>query len=135
MLKAAKTVQSDSLKDAEPKNKQKKKSSAATGVTPMMEQYIEIKNANPDSLLFYHMGDFYELFFKDAEDASRALGIQLTTRGKYMGKDIPMCGVPVHSADDYLQKLIRLNFKVAVCEQMEDPAQAKKAWFKSRCTP
>ncbi|RWF09370.1 MAG: DNA mismatch repair protein MutS, partial [Mesorhizobium sp.] len=74
--------------------------------TPMMEQYIEIKAANPDSLLFYRMGDFYELFFDDAEKASRALGIVLTKRGKHQGLDIPMCGVPVHAADDYLQKLI-----------------------------
>ncbi|RWF67102.1 MAG: DNA mismatch repair protein MutS, partial [Mesorhizobium sp.] len=74
--------------------------------TPMMEQYIEIKAANPDSLLFYRMGDFYELFFDDAEKASRALGIVLTKRGKHQGLDIPMCGVPVHASDDYLQKLI-----------------------------
>lgn len=99
--------------------------------TPMMRQYIEIKNANPDSLLFYRMGDFYELFFHDAEIASRALGITLTRRGKHAGNDIPMCGVPVHAADDYLQKLIRLGHRVAVCEQMEDPAQAKKRGSKA----
>ena len=75
-------------------------------VTPMMEQYIEIKTANPDCLLFYRMGDFYELFFEDAEQASRALGIMLTKRGKHRGEDIPMCGVPVERADDYLQRLI-----------------------------
>src|SRR5690242_14215321 len=104
----------------------------ATGnVTPMMEQYIEIKAANPDSLLFYRMGDFYELFFDDAEKASRALGIALTKRGKHQGHDIPMCGVPVHAADDYLQKLIALGFRVAVCEQLEDPAEAKKRGTKS----
>ena len=99
--------------------------------TPMMEQFIEIKAANPDSLLFYRMGDFYELFFEDAVDASRALGITLTKRGQHLGQDIPMCGVPVHAADDYLQKLISLGFKVAVCEQTEDPAEAKKRGGKS----
>nr|WP_258045644.1 DNA mismatch repair protein MutS [Mesorhizobium sp. NBSH29] len=97
----------------------------------MIEQFIEIKAANPDSLLFYRMGDFYEMFFGDAETASRALGITLTKRGKYDGRDIPMCGVPVHAADDYLQKLIGLGHRVAVCEQMEDPAEAKKRGSKS----
>jgi DNA mismatch repair protein MutS len=97
----------------------------------MMEQYIEIKAANPDSLLFYRMGDFYELFFQDAEVASRALGIALTKRGKHQGNDIPMCGVPVHAADDYLQKLIAAGFRVAVCEQLEDPAEARKRGSKS----
>ncbi|WEX77781.1 DNA mismatch repair protein MutS [Sinorhizobium numidicum] len=99
--------------------------------TPMMEQYIEIKASNPDSLLFYRMGDFYELFFQDAVDASRALGITLTKRGQHMGQEIPMCGVPVHAADDYLQKLIGFGFRVAVCEQVEDPAEAKKRGSKS----
>ncbi|MDM7982427.1 MAG: DNA mismatch repair protein MutS [Rhizobium sp.] len=97
----------------------------------MMEQFIEIKAANPGSLLFYRMGDFYELFFEDAVDASRALGITLTKRGQHLGQDIPMCGVPVHAADDYLQKLISLGFRVAVCEQIEDPAEAKKRGSKS----
>ena len=100
-------------------------------VTPMMAQFMEIKAANPGSLLFYRMGDFYELFFEDAEKASRALGIMLTKRGKHEGNDIPMCGVPVHAADEYLQKLIRLGFRVAVCEQMENPAEAKKRGAKS----
>ena len=104
---------------------------AAAAATPMMEQYIEIKAANPDSLLFYRMGDFYELFFDDAEKASQALGIVLTKRGKHQGADIPMCGVPVHAADDYLQKLIALGFRVAVCEQIEDPAEARKRGSKS----
>ena len=104
---------------------------AVGALTPMMEQYIEIKAANPDSLLFYRMGDFYELFFDDAEAASRALGIVLTKRGKHQGHDIPMCGVPVHAADDYLQKLIALGFRVAVCEQIEDPAEARKRGSKS----
>jgi DNA mismatch repair protein MutS len=97
----------------------------------MMEQYIEIKAANPDCLLFYRMGDFYEMFFTDAEVASRALGIALTKRGKHLGDDIPMCGVPIHAADDYLQKLIGLGHRVAVCEQLEDPAEAKKRGAKS----
>ncbi|MGI9356261.1 MAG: DNA mismatch repair protein MutS [Rhizobiaceae bacterium] len=97
----------------------------------MMAQYIEIKAANPDSLLFYRMGDFYELFFGDAEIAARALSIALTKRGKHLGDDIPMCGVPVHAADDYLQKLIALGHRVAVCEQIEDPAEAKKRGSKS----
>ncbi|WP_244490999.1 DNA mismatch repair protein MutS [Paramesorhizobium deserti] len=97
----------------------------------MMEQYIEIKAANEGSLLFYRMGDFYELFFDDAVEASRALGITLTKRGKHLGEDIPMCGVPVHAADDYLQKLIARGFRVAVCEQTEDPAEAKKRGSKS----
>ncbi|WP_321334574.1 DNA mismatch repair protein MutS [Breoghania sp.] len=109
----------------------KSKPAAPRQATPMMEQYIEIKTANPDSLLFYRMGDFYELFFEDAETASRALGITLTKRGKHLGEDIPMCGVPIHAADDYLQKLIALGHRVAVCEQMEDPAEAKKRGSKS----
>ena len=100
-------------------------------VTPMMAQYIEIKAANPDSLLFYRMGDFYELFFEDAEIASQSLGIVLTKRGKHQGQDIPMCGVPVERADDYLQRLIGLGHRVAVCEQTEDPAEAKKRGSKS----
>ena len=100
-------------------------------VTPMMAQYLEIKAANPGSLLFYRMGDFYELFFEDAEIASRALGIVLTKRGKHQGDDIPMCGVPIERADDYLQRLIALGHQVAVCEQTEDPAEAKKRGAKS----
>jgi len=96
-----------------------------------MAQYFEIKAANPDCLLFYRMGDFYELFFDDAEVASRALGIVLTKRGKHLGDDIPMCGVPIERADDYLQRLIALGHRVAVCEQMEDPAEAKKRGNKS----
>jgi DNA mismatch repair protein MutS len=100
--------------------------SASARLTPMMAQYFEIKAANPDSLLFYRMGDFYELFFDDAEVASRALGIVLTKRGKHDGEDIRMCGVPVERADDYLNRLIALGHRVAVCEQLEDPAEAKK---------
>jgi len=103
----------------------------AARVTPMMEQYIEIKAANPDCLLFYRMGDFYELFFEDAKVASRALGIVLTKRGKHLGSDIPMCGVPIERADEYLHRLIALGHRVAVCEQLEDPAEARKRGAKS----
>ncbi|MGB5901266.1 MAG: DNA mismatch repair protein MutS, partial [Xanthobacteraceae bacterium] len=103
----------------------------AARVTPMMEQYLEIKAANPGLLLFYRMGDFYELFFEDAEVASRALGITLTKRGKHQGEDIPMCGVPVERADDYLHRLIEKGHRVAVCEQTEDPAAARKRGNKS----
>src|SRR6185295_1880388 len=103
----------------------------APRATPVMEQYIEIKAANPDCLLFYRMGDFYELFFDDAEVAARALGIVLTKRGKHLGRDIPMCGVPVHRADEYLHRLIMAGHRVAVCEQLEDPAEAKKRGGKS----
>jgi DNA mismatch repair protein MutS len=100
-------------------------------ITPMMEQYIEIKAANPDCLLFYRMGDFYELFFADAEIASRALGIVLTKRGRHLGRDIPMCGVPVERSEEYLHRLIALGHRVAVCEQLEDPAEARKRGGKS----
>src|ERR1700744_1579446 len=99
--------------------------------TPMMAQYLAIKQAHADYLLFYRMGDFYELFFDDAAKAAEALDIALTKRGKHAGDDIPMCGVPVHAADAYLEKLIRKGFRVAVCEQIEDPAEAKKRGSKS----
>ncbi|HEX5279604.1 MAG TPA: DNA mismatch repair protein MutS [Micropepsaceae bacterium] len=99
--------------------------------TPMMSQYLEIKAAHGEYLLFYRMGDFYELFFADAVKAAAALDIALTKRGKHLGEDIPMCGVPVHTAESYLEKLIRKGFRVAVCEQMEDPAVAKKRGSKS----
>src|SRR6202048_1301944 len=99
--------------------------------TPMMRQYQEIKAANQDYLLFYRMGDFYELFFQDAEIASRTLGIVLTKRGKHNGADIPMCGVPVVRAEEYLHRLIAAGHRVAVCEQTEDPAEAKKRGAKS----
>jgi DNA mismatch repair protein MutS len=97
----------------------------------MMAQYLEIKAAHPGCLLFYRMGDFYELFFEDAEIASSALGIVLTKRGKHLGEDIRMCGVPIDRSDDYLQRLIALGHRVAVCEQTEDPAEAKKRGGKS----
>ena len=93
--------------------------------TPMMEQYLKIKNKHKDSLLFYRMGDFYELFFDDAVVASKILDITLTKRGKSNGTDIPMCGVPFHAADNYLPKLIKKGFNVAVCEQTETPEEAK----------
>src|SRR5437868_12587398 len=99
--------------------------------SPVMEQYLEIKTANPDCLLFYRMGDFYELFFADAEIASRALGIVLTKRGKHLGRDIPMCGVPIERSEEYLHRLIALGHRVAVCEQLEGPAEAKKRGSKS----
>ena len=92
----------------------------------MMAQYHSIKEAHPDCLLFYRMGDFYELFFDDAVTAVAALDITLTRRGKHRGDDVPMCGVPVHAADAYLARLIRQGFKVAICEQVEDPAEARR---------
>jgi DNA mismatch repair protein MutS len=107
------------------------KAADETRITPMMEQYIEIKAANPDCLLFYRMGDFYELFFDDAEIASRDLGIVLTKRGKHLGRDIPMCGVPIERSDEYLHRLIAQGHRVAVCEQLEDPAEARKRGNKS----
>jgi DNA mismatch repair protein MutS len=97
----------------------------------MMRQYLAIKAVHPDHLLFYRMGDFYELFFDDAVKASAALDIALTKRGQHLGEDIKMCGVPVHSHEAYLSRLIRQGFKVAVCEQVEDPAEAKKRGAKS----
>src|SRR5277367_5570249 len=106
-------------------------SETAARLTPMMAQYLEIKAVNPGSLLFYRMGDFYELFFDDAEVASRTLGIVLTKRGKHLGADIPMCGVPIERADEYLHRLIVAGHRVAVCEQLEDPAEAKRRGGKS----
>src|SRR5271165_5038328 len=122
----------DPASAAAPPEPSARKSGADAGrPTPMMEQYIEIKAANPDCLLFYRMGDFYELFFGDAEFASRALNIMLTKRGKHLGADIPMCGVPVERADEYLHRLIAQGHRVAVCEQIEDPAEARKRGNKS----
>src|SRR5580658_6790411 len=106
-------------------------SETAARLTPMMAQYFEIKAVNPGSLLFYRMGDFYELFFEDAEIAAKALGIVLTRRGKHEGRDIPMCGVPVERAEDYLNRLIGQGHRVAICEQVEDPAEARKRGAKS----
>ncbi len=97
----------------------------------MMAQYLELKAGYPDALLFYRMGDFYEMFFDDAVAAAGALDIALTKRGKHDGADIPMCGVPHHAAEGYFLTLIRKGFRVAVCEQMESPAEAKKRGYKS----
>lgn len=100
-------------------------------VTPLMSQYLAIKQTCPDCLLFYRMGDFYELFFDDAVQAAAALDVALTKRGKHQGCDIAMCGVPVHSHETYLARLIRQGFRVAICEQVEDPAVARKRGAKS----
>ena len=104
---------------------------AKGAVTPMMAQYLEIKAQNPEALLFYRMGDFYEMFFDDAVAAAAALDIALTRRGQHLGEDIAMCGVPVHSAEGYLLTLIRKGFRVAIAEQLEDPAEAKKRGSKA----
>ena len=104
---------------------------ADTGVTPMMAQYLDIKAGHPDALLFYRMGDFYEMFFDDAVAAAAALDIALTKRGRHLDADIPMCGVPVASSDGYLMTLIRKGFRVAIAEQIEDPAAAKRRGAKS----
>ncbi len=99
---------------------------AAGAATPMMAQYLQIKREHPGCLLFYRMGDFYELFFDDAKTAAAALDIALTRRGRHLGRAVPMCGVPVHAADSYMQKLIRAGHRVAVCEQMEQPDAARR---------
>src|SRR5690606_37421624 len=99
--------------------------------SPFMAQYLAAKGEHPDALVFFRMGDFYELFFEDAEKAAAALGITLTKRGQHGREPIPMAGVPWRQAEGYLSKLIRAGFKVAVCEQLEDPAEAKKRGGKS----
>ncbi len=104
---------------------------SSAGATPVMAQYFEAKSRQPDALIFFRMGDFYELFFEDAAKAAAAIGIALTHRGTHAGQPIPMAGVPVHASEAYLAKLIRAGFKVAVCEQMEDPAEARKRGAKS----
>ncbi len=104
---------------------------ALQGATPAMQQYLSLKKEYPGCLLFYRMGDFYEMFFDDAREASRILDIALTKRGKHAGEDIPMCGVPVHSHESYLEKLISSGCRVAICEQLEDPAEAKKRGYKA----
>src|SRR5215813_1235255 len=103
-----------------------RQSPVEASASPVMVQYHEIKQANPGCLLFFRMGDFFELFFEDAVAAAKALDIALTKRGRHDGADIPMCGVPVHTAEAYLARLIRAGFKVAICDQMEDPAEAKR---------
>jgi DNA mismatch repair protein MutS len=97
----------------------------------MLAQYFDIKQAHPDALLFFRMGDFYEMFFDDAVTAAGALDITLTKRGRHNDDDIPMCGVPFHAADSYLARLIRKGFRVAICDQVEDPAEARKRGAKS----
>ena len=104
---------------------------AGQRATPMIAQYQTLKAEHPECLLFFRMGDFYELFFEDAKRAAPALDIALTKRGRHGDEDIPMCGVPVHSAEGYLERLIKKGFKVAICEQTEDPAEAKKRGPKS----
>ena len=94
--------------------------------SPMLAQYFEIKKAYPDCLLFFRLGDFYELFFDDAKAASKALDLVLTHRGEYEDKEVPMCGIPFHAYENYLVRLIKAGFKVAICEQMETPEESKK---------
>ncbi|MFZ4125915.1 MAG: DNA mismatch repair protein MutS [Rickettsiales bacterium] len=125
----APNITTDSLTTSEnPRCDATKMQSAAT---PAMQQYFEVKAKHPDCLLFYRMGDFYELFFDDALTASKILDIALTKRGKHAGDDIPMCGVPVHAAENYLQRLIASGKKIAICEQLETPEEAKKRGYKS----
>lgn len=100
-------------------------------ITPMMQQYLATKAECPDCLLFYRMGDFYELFFEDAKVAATALDIVLTYRGKHNGEPIPMCGVPFHAYENYLVRLVKAGYKVAIGEQLESPAEAKKRGYKS----
>ena len=104
---------------------------SAEGASPVMAQFFAAKARDAQALVFFRMGDFYELFFDDAVKAAEALGITLTYRGQHQGRDIPMAGVPVHASEAYLAKLIRCGFRVAVCEQMEDPKAAKKRGSKA----
>ncbi len=99
--------------------------------TPLIAQYLALKVQNPDCMLFFRVGDFYELFFEDAVDAARTIGLTLTKRGKHLGEDIPLAGVPVHAVDEYLAKLIQAGFRVAMAEQMEPAEEAKKRGYKS----
>ena len=110
--------------------KPKKAAKKPKGPSPFLVQYLEIKAKNPDTLLFFRMGDFYELFFDDAVVAAEILGITLTARGEYEGKPIPMAGVPFHAAEGYLARLIASGRRIAVCEQTETPAEAKKRGYK-----
>ena len=102
--------------------------------TPLLAQYFAVKKQHEDCLLFFRLGDFYEMFFDDAQTASKALDIALTRRGQYQGQDVPMCGVPAHSYESYVAKLIRAGFRVAICEQQESPEEAKKRGNKSIVT-
>ena len=99
--------------------------------TPMMQQYLRVKMEHPHSLMFYRMGDFFELFFDDAKAAAEVLDIALTSRGEHDGAPVPMCGVPVERSEDYLHRLIGAGHRVAVCEQTENPAEAKARGNKS----
>ena len=116
---------------APPQTQKQVKKAAAKGPSPFLKQYLDIKATQADALLFFRMGDFYELFFEDAVDAAEILGITLTARGEYEGKPIPMAGVPFHAAEGYLARLIATGRRVAVCEQTESPAEAKKRGSKS----
>src|SRR5438093_10500850 len=107
-------------------------------LTPMLEQYFEIKRQVPDAILVYRLGDCYEMFFEDAEKAAPSLDLVLTARGKGQEHEAPMCGVPYHAADSYIAKLIKHGFRVALCDQVEDPAEAKgivKREIVRICTP
>jgi len=99
--------------------------------SPVMAQFLSAKAQHPDALLFFRMGDFYELFFDDAVKAAAALGVALTKRGRHAGEDIPMAGVPAHAVEPYVAKLIRQGFRVAMCDQVEDPAEARKRGSKA----
>ena len=100
-------------------------------LTPLLRQYLNIKDKYNDCLIFFRLGDFYELFFEDAEVSSKVLGITLTKRGQVDGKDIPMCGVPFHQGENYLSKLLKAGYKVAICEQTETPEESKKRGYKA----
>ena len=102
----------------------------AKKLTPLLRQYLDIKQQYNDCLIFFRLGDFYELFFEDAEIAAKTLSITLTKRGQVDGEDIPMCGVPHHHGDSYLAKLLKNGFKVAICEQVETPEESKKRGYK-----
>ena len=101
------------------------KSDAGVKQTPMMQQYFSTKEKHPDDVVFFRMGDFYEMFFEDAEICSQVLGITLTSRSKEKGQKIPMAGIPVKAVDTYLAKLLRAGKRVAICEQVQDPKDAK----------
>src|ERR671916_3348500 len=98
----------------------------STPLTPMLQQYQELKRQHPGTLLFFRLGDFYELFYDDAVTGARELEITLTARHKERGDPIPMCGVPHHAAAGHIARLVRKGYRVAICEQTEDPSKAKK---------
>ncbi|MBO6279443.1 MAG: DNA mismatch repair protein MutS, partial [Pseudomonas sp.] len=102
-----------------------KNTSDLSSHTPMMQQYWRLKNQHPDQLMFYRMGDFYEIFYEDAKKAAKLLDITLTARGQSAGQAIPMCGIPYHAAEGYLAKLVKLGESVVICEQVGDPATSK----------